>query len=147
MLDQEVQELQEIQNAVQIDDTRTAEGDSEVAPLSYVISSYGADYTVDGLVKRMREGSIYVPQFQRSFVWDVKDASRFVESLLLGLPVPSIFLSKEADTGKLLVVDGQQRLSSLKYFYEGIWEPTKKEFSLKGVDRTFEGRTYKKTQG
>jgi hypothetical protein len=144
MLDQDVQELQEIQNAVQIDDTRTAEGDSEVAPLGYVISSYGADYTVDGLVKRMREGSIYVPEFQRSFVWDVKDASRFVESLLLGLPVPSIFLSKEADTGKLLVVDGQQRLSSLKYFYDGIWEPTKKEFSLKGVDRTFEGRTYKK---
>jgi hypothetical protein len=144
MLDQEVQELQEIQNAVQIDDTRTSEGDSEVAPRGYVISSYGADYTVDGLVKRMREGSVYVPEFQRSFVWDVKDASRFVESLLLGLPVPSIFLSKEADTGKLLVVDGQQRLSSLKHFYDGIWEPTKKEFSLKGVDPAFEGLTYRK---
>jgi hypothetical protein len=139
MPDQDVQDLQDIQ----IEDILTNEGDREVAPLGYVISSYGADYTVDGLVKRMREGSIYVPEFQRGFVWDVKDASRFVESLLLGLPVPSIFLSKESDTGKLLVVDGQQRLLSLRYFYDGIWEPTKREFSLRGVDRTFEGKTYK----
>jgi len=142
MPDEEVREEQGAQD-VQIEDVRTAEGDSEVAPLGYVISSYGADYTVDGLVKRMREGSVYVPEFQRGFVWDIKDASRFVESLLLGLPVPSIFLSKEADTGKLLVVDGQQRLLSLRYFYDGIWEPTKREFSLRGVDRMFEGRTYK----
>ncbi len=73
----------------------------------------------------------------------MKDAARFVESLLLGLPVPSIFLSKEADTGKLLVVDGQQRLLSLRYFYDGIWEPTKREFSLRGVGGSFEGKTYK----
>lgn len=76
-------------------------------------------------------------------MWDIKDASRFVESLLLGLPVPSIFLSKESDTGKLLVVDGQQRLLSLRYFYDGIWEPSKREFSLKGVDKTYEGKSYK----
>ncbi|SRR6266567_886278 len=128
---------------IQVEDVRTDEGEVEVAPLGYVISSYGADYTVDGLVKRMREGSVYVPQFQRGFVWDIKDASRFVESLLLGLPVPSIFLSKEPDTGKLLVVDGQQRLLSLRYFYDGIWEPTKREFALRGVDPTFDGKTYK----
>jgi hypothetical protein len=126
-----------------IEDVRTTEGDAEVAPIRYVISSYGADYTVDGLVKRMRERSIYVPQFQRGFVWDLKDASRFVESLLLGLPVPSIFLSKEADSGKLLVVDGQQRLLSIRYFYDGIWEPNKREFALRGVDETFEGKPYK----
>jgi hypothetical protein len=142
MLDQDLQDVQDAQD-VQIEDVRTSEDDREVAPLGYVISSYGADYTVDGLVKRMRDGSVYVPEFQRGFVWDVKDASRFVESLLLGLPVPSIFLSKEADTGKLLVVDGQQRLLSLRYFYDGIWEPTKREFSLRGVDRTFEGKSYK----
>lgn len=135
---------QDVQETQPIEDVRTDQGDVEVAPLGYVISSYGADYTVDGLVKRMRDESVYVPEFQRGFVWDVKDASRFVESLLLGLPVPSIFLSKEADTGKLLVVDGQQRLLSLRYFYDGIWEPNKREFALRGVDPTFEGRTYKK---
>jgi hypothetical protein len=101
---------------------------------------------VDGLVKRIRDGAIYVPKFQRQFVWDIKDASRFVESLLLGLPVPSIFLSKEFDTGKLLVVDGQQRLLSLQYFYDGIWKPTGNVFKLKGVQAEFEGKTYQTLQ-
>jgi hypothetical protein len=128
---------------VDLEDQRTEEGDAEeVQPFRYAISSYGADYPVDGLVKRLREGAIYVPKFQREFVWDLKDASRFVESLLLGLPVPSIFLSKEWDTGKLLVVDGQQRLLSLRYFYDGTWKPTEREFRLKGVQPEFEERTY-----
>jgi len=128
---------------IDLEDQRTEEGDAvEVQPFRYAISSYGADYPVDGLVKRIREAAIYVPKFQREFVWDIKDASRFVESLLLGLPVPSIFLSKEWDTGKLLVVDGQQRLLSLRYFYDDIWRPTGKEFRLKGVQPEFEGRTY-----
>jgi Protein of unknown function DUF262 len=128
---------------VDLEDQRTDEGDAlEVQPFRYAISSYGADYPVDSLVKRIRDGAIYVPKFQREFVWEVKDASRFVESLLLGLPVPSIFLSKEWDTGKMLVVDGQQRLLSLRYFYDGTWEPSDKEFRLKGVQPEFEGRTY-----
>jgi hypothetical protein len=42
-----------------------------------------------------------------------------------------------------LVVDGQQRLSSLKYFYDGVWDPTHIPFSLRGVDKSFEGKTYK----
>jgi hypothetical protein len=125
-----------------LEDHRTEEDDEEVQPFRYAISSYGADYPVDGLVKRIREGAIYIPKFQREFVWDIRDASRFVESLLLGLPVPSIFLSKEWDTGKLLVVDGQQRLLSLRYFYDDKWKPTGKEFHLKGVQPEFEGRTY-----
>jgi hypothetical protein len=130
-------------NDVDLEDHRTEEDDAEeVQPFRYAISSYGADYPVDGLVKRIREGAIYIPKFQREFVWDIKDASRFVESLLLGLPVPSIFLSKEWDTGKLLVVDGQQRLLSLRYFYDNIWRPTGKEFRLKGVQPEFEARTY-----
>ena len=132
---------------VDVEDQRTDEGDAlEVQPLRYAISSYGADYPVDGLVKRIKDGAIYVPKFQREFVWDIKDASRFVESLLLGLPVPSIFLSKEFDTGKLLVVDGQQRLLSLQYFYEGIWKPTGAQFRLKGVQADFEGKTYQTLQ-
>ncbi len=131
---------------VEVEDLPTEDDTREVPQQRYAISSYGADYPVDGLVKRMREGSIYVPEFQRGFVWDLKDGSRFVESLLLGLPVPSIFLSKEPDSGKLLVVDGQQRLQSLRFFYDGIWGPTKKEFSLKGVQPELAGRTYRTLQ-
>lgn len=115
----------------------------EVAPFKYSITSYGADYTVDGLVKRIKEGSIYVPPFQRGYVWNLHDASRFVESLLLGLPVPGIFLSKERETQKLLVIDGQQRLLTLLYFYDGVFASSVKVFALKGVQKKFNGATYK----
>ena len=79
-------------------------------PVRYTISSYGADMPIDGLVNRLKRGDIFVPSFQRNFVWTITQASRFIESLVLGLPVPGIFLFKEPETRKLMVVDGQQRL-------------------------------------
>jgi len=115
----------------------------ETLPFKYSITSYGADYPVDGLVKRIRDGSIYIPPFQRGFVWSLRQASRFVESLLLGLPVPGIFLSRDEETQRLLVIDGQQRLRTLQYFYDGIFHNTKREFALKDVQAQYEGVTYK----
>src|ERR1700722_18269758 len=115
----------------------------EPIPFRYSIISYGVDYPVDGLVKRIQTGDIVIPSFQRGFVWSLREASRFVESLLLGLPVPSIFLSKEADTEKLLVIDGQQRLLTLMHFHEGIWPINQKAFALKGITPQYEGSTYK----
>jgi len=115
----------------------------ESIPLRYKITSYGADYPVDGLVKRIASGDIKIPEFQRGYVWSLTKASSFVESLLLGLPVPGIFLSKEHDTEKLLVIDGQQRLRTLQYFYEGIFRPSGREFALRDVQEDFNGATYK----
>ena len=112
-------------------------------PFKYAITSYGADYPVDGLVKRMASGAIFIASFQRGYVWSLPQASRFIESLLLGLPVPGIFLSKEEQAQKLLVIDGQQRLRTLEYFYDGIFRPTGREFTLQGVQPQFEGATYK----
>lgn len=111
-------------------------------PFKYSITSYGADYPVDSLCKRMENGSIYIPSLQRRYVWKLEQASRFIESLLLGLPVPGIFFSKEKETGKLLVIDGQQRLRTLQYFYGGIFQPSGKKFALKDVQEEFKGRTY-----
>jgi uncharacterized protein with ParB-like and HNH nuclease domain len=115
----------------------------ETLPFKYSITSYGADYPVDGLVRRIKDGSIHIPPFQRGFVWKLKQASRFVESLLLGLPVPGIFLSRDEDTQKLLVIDGQQRLRTLQYFYDGIFHDTGREFALKDVQSQYKGATYK----
>ena len=119
------------------------EGIEETLPFKYSITSYGADYPVDGLVKRIRDGSIYIPPFQRDFVWSLRQASRFVESLLLGLPVPGIFLSRDEETQRLLVIDGQQRLRTLQYFYDGIFHNTQREFALRDVQEQYEGVTYK----
>ena len=117
--------------------------EQEHIPYQYSMTSYGADYTVDGLVSKLIRQDILVPTFQRGFVWSYLQSSRFIESLLLGLPVPGIFLSKEFETQKLLVIDGQQRLKSLHFFYNGIFSPTGKEFVLKGVQPEFEGRSIK----
>lgn len=118
-------------------------GDSrEVVPLRYEITSYGADFLVDGLVRRLRSEDIITPSFQRAFVWTYAQASRFIESLLLGLPVPGVFLSKDFDTQKLVVIDGHQRLKTLRFFYDGIFADTGREFALRGVQREFDGLTY-----
>ncbi len=106
----------------------------------FSINSYGADYTVDTLVKRMKAGSFKIPEFQRKFVWTLKHSSKFIESLLMGLPVPGVFLYKEAETNEHLVIDGQQRLRTLQYFYSGLFG--EKKFRLVGVREPWSGKSY-----
>ena len=120
------------------------ETEGEVIPFRYAITSYGADYPVDSLVQRLDRDVIFVPEFQRKYVWTLKQASRFIESLLLGLPVPGVFLAKEANTNKLLIIDGQQRLRTIQYFYNGIFKG--KEFALTDVQTRYQGRIYKKLE-
>ncbi len=116
---------------------------SEVLPFIYSITSYGADYPVDALVKRLDKKDVFIPPFQRGYVWTLRQASRFVESLLLGLPVPGIFLAKEKESQKLLVIDGHQRLKTLQYFYQGDFKGKGEGFLLKEVQDRFEGKGYK----
>jgi hypothetical protein len=66
---------------------------------------------------------------------------KFVESLLLGYPIPGIFLVKQAGDKRLLVLDGQQRLETLRRFYDGIHDG--REFALNNVGDEFKGLTYK----
>lgn len=125
-----------------------AASDETVPTIHYEITSFGADYDVDGLVKRLRRNEIITPGFQRKYVWNIKLASRFVESLLLGLPVPGVFLAREVGTKKFLVIDGHQRLKTLQFFYDGYFNPKptedkEKPFKLVDVQKPFEGRTYK----
>lgn len=117
----------------------------DIARVEYDITSYGADYDVEGLVRRLERDNIAIPNFQRDYVWSQPEASRFIESLLLGLPVPGVFLAREAETEQLLVIDGQQRLKSLQFFYRGIFNPDQestKVFQLKKVQPHFEGKTF-----
>jgi hypothetical protein len=124
-----------------------ASKDVAVAPTRFDVTSFGADYDVEGLVKRLERGDIFIPPFQRNYVWNIKEASRFIESLLLGLPVPAVFLAKEPESNRLLVIDGQQRLKTLQFFFAGYFNPregdrTKRVFRLVEVQNEFEGKTY-----
>lgn len=119
------------------------EEQDEVTPFRSSLTNYGADYTVDSIRDRFDLKKLAIPKFQRRFVWDIKKASRFIESLILGLPVPGVFLSQKSK-GPLMVIDGQQRLLSIKKFFdEKFGEPGKEEvFRLKGVQKGLEGKTY-----
>lgn len=124
------------------------ERDTTVPVVRYDITSYGADFDVDGLVKRLDRGDIATPDWQRSYVWKLPEASRFVESLLLGLPVPGIFLALEPKSNRYLVIDGQQRLKTLSFFCEGHFDPKPGEkrqrvFALADVQPPFNGMRYK----
>jgi hypothetical protein len=117
---------------------------------------FGADFDVEGLVRRLLREELQVPTFspegaddtgfegfQRRFVWPKKQMDRFVESLLLGYPVPGIFLV-ELENRRYLVLDGQQRLRTLAAFYSGVYKVGGKEstFRLSYVSSSFKGRTY-----
>jgi hypothetical protein len=105
------------------------EPDPNPEPVSYT----GTDFDVEGLVRRLERGDIVIPtfghlddsleietgRFQRHFVWRRPQMDRFIESLLLGYPIPGIFLVQQADR-RYLVLDGQQRLRTLADFYEGV---------------------------
>lgn len=142
----EITELKRIiEQEENVDDTDDPEIVNDTC--RYDITSYGIDFDVEGLVRRLRRDEIFIPHFQRDFVWKLPESSRFIESLLLGLPVPGIFLAQESSTGKMLVIDGQQRLLSLKYYYDGYFNPkagaaTERVFKLNKVKSQFDGMTY-----
>lgn len=74
------------------------------------------DYAVRSLMDMIVDGDLLLnPDYQRNYRWDDEKASRFVESLVLNIPVPVIYLSEEPDT-TLTVIDGQQRLASVLRF-------------------------------
>lgn len=129
-------ELADLQN---VEDDTDSSDESSSGNL-YSISSYGVDHNVEALVKRLRNEQYYIPHFQRKYVWSQNDASRFIESLLLGLPVPGLFLYKEQDSSRHLVIDGQQRLKSLQKFYDGIFG--EKKFRLTGLKSKWADLTY-----
>lgn len=73
------------------------------------------EYTVELLVSKFKNDEIFIPTYQRSFVWDKKRQSKFIESVILGLPIPYIFTADTYD-GRLEIVDGSQRIKTLEVF-------------------------------
>ena len=112
----------------------------------YTIASYPTDPTLELLHIRWGRKEIEIPEFQRGWVWTKNQPSRLIESFLLGLPVPGIFLYREQSTQHLLVIDGQQRLRTIFGFFDGVL-PTGEDFYLREVDPRWEGKRFKDLSG
>ena len=103
----------------------------------FKISSWGADLSFRELITRYDEDELVKPELQRHYVWDKTEASRFIDSILLGLPVPSIFLAKTIDE-KLLIIDGYQRLMTVRDYVKGIFSKDGKVFKLSRTPKIHE---------
>lgn len=98
----------------------------------YDITASPNDFNILTLHSFIESGAIKIPGFQRNFVWDLKRASKLIESVIIGLPVPQIFLYEES-RNKFLVIDGQQRLMSLYYFIKGRFPRKEKRVELREI--------------
>ncbi|MFE2055395.1 DUF262 domain-containing protein [Streptomyces sp. NPDC059446] len=79
------------------------------------------DWTAETILSQLRRGNIQLnPRFQRRDAWNKPRKSRFIESLILGLPIPQIVLAEDKNRrGKFIVLDGKQRLLALRQFAAG----------------------------
>lgn len=74
------------------------------------------DYVINYLVNQFTEGEFYVPlDYQRQFIWSDKDKCNFIESILMGLPIPFMFFA-DTDDGRIEIIDGAQRTQTLIQF-------------------------------
>lgn len=89
---------------------------------------FNTDWTVETLFRQIEKGNINLdPQFQRREAWSAERKSKFIESILCGLPIPNVVLAEDRSVkGKYLVIDGKQRLFSIASFL-------KNEFSLRNL--------------
>jgi len=101
------------------------------------------DPEIESLHGKFKRGKLIIqPDFQRQFVWDSIKASRLIESALLNIPIPVVYISQEQDN-KEYVIDGQQRLTSFLSFIDGSY-PDGADFKLTGlkVFRELNGTKY-----
>lgn len=91
------------------------------------------EYTIEIIVQKYlkdldkEENEFFVPEYQREFVWDDVRQSRFIESLMIGLPIPYIFLA-ETEKGRYEIVDGSQRIRTLAAYLDN-------KLKIKGLEK------------
>jgi Protein of unknown function DUF262 len=99
-------------------DNEIAAAEAQIVELSKRIEFYLTEFSVELLANKMRKGEFVVPSYQREYTWEPDRKSRFIESLVIGLPIPFLFFWEMPD-GKLEIVDGSQRLRSIEEFVLG----------------------------
>lgn len=92
--------------------------EAQIVEESKRIDFYLTEYSVELLAQKIRDGEYVVPSYQREFTWEDDRKSRFIESLVMGLPVPFVFFWEMPD-GRLEIVDGSQRLRTIEQFIFG----------------------------
>ncbi|NEO97668.1 MAG: DUF262 domain-containing protein [Symploca sp. SIO2E9] len=98
---------------------QVAAAEKQIVEQSRRIEFYITEYTIEILAIKMSNGDFEVPNYQREDTWEDKRKSRFIESVLMGLPIPFLFFWESPETGRLEIVDGSQRLRTIEQFILG----------------------------
>lgn len=136
----------DIENIIE-DDTNENELENDEY-VQYNIISYPSDLTLNGIYEMWYNKTLVIPSFQRKFIWNIKQSSLLIDSFLCGLPVPPVFLYVDSND-KSIVIDGQQRIMSIIYFFDGFFgevdhQGKKKVFKLQLPKKSpFNSKTYK----
>ena len=126
----------------EFDDLEIVEETDDEPYVEFDISVSPSDPTLESLAQKIESLDMIVPFYQRRFVWKIEQASKLIESFLMGLPVPQVFLYVN-DEDQLEIIDGQQRIMSVKYFFEGYFgeednRGKRQIFKLKGLSERSE---------
>jgi len=90
--------------------------EEEIREQSKIVQTTEMKMSIGEIINLYRDGEIIIrPEFQRLFRWNIAQKSRFIESILIGIPIPPIFV-QQRDNGEWEVVDGLQRLSTILEF-------------------------------
>lgn len=98
--------------------SRIEAAESQIVETAKRIDFYTAEYTVELLATKVAAEEYVVPNYQRQFTWEQKRKARFIESLIMGLPIPFLFFW-EMEDGRLEIVDGSQRLRTIEEYIRG----------------------------
>ncbi|WP_210247663.1 GmrSD restriction endonuclease domain-containing protein [Salinarimonas soli] len=98
---------------------QVALAEAQIVEQTKRIEFYVTDYSVELLADKMANGDFQIPGYQREDTWEPERKSRFLESILMGLPIPFLFFWEHPDTGRLEIVDGSQRLRTIHDFIKG----------------------------
>lgn len=97
----------------------------DIPPSQRKLHTESYDFSISTIYEHLKSGHIYIPRFQRSYVWNRGQASRLIESLVIQCPIPVLYFDQSADS-KFSVIDGNQRLTSIRLYMDD-------EFALKGL--------------
>ena len=106
-----------IVDEIEIEDV---EEDADTVHVEYDIASYPSDFTLSVISQMYSDNDITIPEYQRKFVWSIKQSSLLIDSFLCGLPVPPVFFYIDEEN-KNIVIDGQQRILSIVYYLKGYF--------------------------
>jgi len=112
------------------DDEEESQEREEYSLTEYDITASPNDFNTITIFNFIKSGAVKIPAFQRHYVWDIRRASKLIESLIMGIPIPQVFLYEDGKNS-FLVVDGQQRLMSLYYFMQERFPRKEKRSELR----------------